>query len=65
MGAYTGKAVLRLLSQIHQEYKKTIILITHNIALVDIADKIIRIKSGKVEEIKLNENKKDIEEIEW
>lgn len=61
----TGKAVLRLLSQIHQEYKKTIILITHNIALVDIADKIIRIKSGKVEEIKLNENKKDIEEIEW
>ncbi|MEI3611550.1 ABC transporter ATP-binding protein [Pseudogracilibacillus sp. SO30301A] len=61
----TGKEVLKLLSQVNQEYDKTVIVITHNIALADMADKVIKIKSGEVEEIYMNHHKKDIDDIEW
>lgn len=61
----TGKEVLKLLSQVNQEYNKTVIVITHNIALADMADKVIKIKSGEVEEIYMNHHKKDIDDIEW
>ena len=41
------------------------IVVTHNQALKDMADKVIRIKSGKIESVEINENPKPIEEIEW
>ncbi|MBM7601480.1 putative ABC transport system ATP-binding protein [Virgibacillus halotolerans] len=61
----TGKEVLKLLSQVNQDYDKTVIVITHNIALADMADKVIKVKSGEVEEIYRNHHKKDIDDIEW
>ena len=48
-----------------KEEHKTIIIVTHNAALKDMADKVIQIKNGKVEKIEKNEKPKDIEEIEW
>ena len=61
----TGKSILKLLHDMCKEEKKTIIIVTHNAALKEMADKVIQIKNGKVEKIEINEKPKDIEEIEW
>ena len=61
----TSKAVLRLLTDINEKYQKTVIIITHNNALAAMADKVIRIRSGKIEEVALNPAKTPIEQIEW
>lgn len=61
----TGKSILKLLHNMCKEEKKTIIIVTHNVALKDMADKVIKIKNGKVEKIEINPNPKNIEEIEW
>ena len=61
----TGKKVLKLLADINRENGKTVVLITHNSLIAPMADKVIRVKSGVIESIEINENKKPIEEIEW
>ena len=61
----TGKSILKLLHNMCKKEKKTIIIVTHNVALKDMADKVIKIKNGKVEKIEINPNPKNIEEIEW
>ena len=61
----TGKAILKLLSDTLKKYNMTVIVITHNSAIAPIADKIITVKSGKVESIKKNPNPVSIESIEW
>ena len=61
----TGKKILKLLQDLSRERRKLIIVVTHNAALKDMADKVIRIKSGRIESIKTNDNPKSIEEIEW
>ena len=43
----------------------TVIVITHNSAIAPIADKIITVKSGKIESVKKNDNPVSIESIEW
>ena len=61
----TGKAVLKLLRQMCEEYKMTVIVITHNSALAKMADRVIHLKNGKVDQMYLNENPIPIEDIEW
>ena len=61
----TGKKILKLLHDLNREHKRTIILVTHNSALKEMADKVITIKNGKAEEVAINDNPKSIEEIEW
>ena len=61
----TGKAVLKLLYDLSQERGMTVIIITHNQAIAPMADRIIKIKSGKIISNELNENVTPIEEIEW
>ena len=61
----TGKKVLKVLHDISKKEKKLVIVVTHNQALKDMADKVIYIKSGKVEKIDVNPNPVPIEEIEW
>lgn len=56
---------MKLLQDLSRERKKLIIVVTHNAALKDMADKVIRIKSGRIESIETNDNPKSIEEIEW
>lgn len=61
----TGKEILRLLHDMSKKEEKTVILVTHNSALKDMGDKVIKVKNGKIEsEIKIC-NPKPIEEIEW
>ena len=61
----TGKAILKLLQQTCREEKMTVVLITHNQAITPMADRVIRMKSGKVVENTINENPLDVEKIEW
>ncbi len=61
----TGKMILKLLHDVSKEKKRLVIVVTHNQALKDMADKVIRIKSGRIESVEINENPKPIEEIEW
>lgn len=61
----TGKKILKLLQDLSRERKKLVIVVTHNAALRNMADKVIKIKSGRIESIEINVNPKSIEEIEW
>ncbi len=61
----TGKAVLKLLQDTCRNTGTTVIVITHNSALTAMADRIIRVKSGKIISETLSPNRVDIDEIEW
>lgn len=61
----TGKKILQLLQDLSRKDNKLIIVVTHNAALKAMADKVIKIKSGKVESIEVNENPVPVEVIEW
>lgn len=61
----TGKQILKLLRQMCVLYKMTVIVITHNKALAPMADRVITLKNGKVENMVLNSNPTSIDEIEW
>ncbi|MGN0374646.1 MAG: ABC transporter ATP-binding protein [Butyrivibrio sp.] len=61
----TGKSILKLLQDTCREKGMTVIVITHNQAITPMADRIISIKNGKVNSVKLNDNRIPVEEIEW
>ena len=61
----TGKAVLKLLQDTCRNSGVTVIVITHNSALTPMADRVIKIRNGKVAGMKTNENPTPVEEIEW
>lgn len=61
----TGKAVLKLLQDTCRQTGKTVIIITHNSAFTAMADRVIRIRSGKVAEMTVNPDPMSAERIEW
>ncbi len=61
----TGKAILKLLQDTCRKKGMTVILITHNLAIAPMADRVIKIKNGKVSKVTLNENPIPVETIEW
>ena len=61
----TGKAILKLLQDMCRERGMTVILITHNSAITPMADRVIKMKNGKVGSMKLNERPVLVETIEW
>jgi len=61
----TGKSILKLLSDTSKKQGMTVIVITHNSAITPIADKIITLRSGKVESVVKNNNPMSIEKLEW
>lgn len=61
----TGKAILKLLQDTGRRTGMTVVIITHNSALTDMADRVIRVKNGTVSSIEQNEHPMDIAEIEW
>ena len=61
----TGVMVLKLLLKMAREYNKTIVIVTHNSNIAEIADKIIRVRSGKIQSIENNSNPKNVDEVEW
>ena len=61
----TGKAILKLLQDMCRERGMTVILITHNSAITPMADRVIKMKNGKVGSMTLNERPVPVETIEW
>lgn len=61
----TGKQILKLLQDIKEQEKMTVIIITHNSAIAPMANKVIKFKNGSVEDIIVNENPLCVDEIEW
>ena len=61
----TGKSILKLLQDICRESGKTVIVITHNQAITQMADRVIHIKNGKVFSEEVQEHPADVSTIEW
>lgn len=61
----TGKAILKLLQDTCRETGMTVIVITHNSALCDMADKVIRVKNGRISAITENAHPMSVDRIEW
>lgn len=61
----TGKAVLKLLQDLNRDTKKCVVLVTHNSAIAPMADKVIKVKSGKIESVTIHAKKQSVEGIEW
>lgn len=62
---HTGKSILKLLQDTCREKGMTVILITHNSAIAPMADRVVKIKNGKVSDILVNESPVSVETIEW
>ena len=61
----TGKTVLKLLQDLSRKKGMTVVIITHNSAITAMADRIVRVRSGAIASVHINENAKPVEEIEW
>ena len=61
----TGKSILKLLQDTSISTGMTVVIITHNRALCDMADRVIKVKSGRISSVKLNETALPVEQIEW
>lgn len=61
----TGKSILKLLQDTCRKQGMTVVIITHNAALSAMADRIIRVKNGRIYSVKMNPSIVPVEEIEW
>lgn len=61
----TGKSILKLLQDTCREKGVTIMVITHNLAIAPMADKVIKVKNGKIDQILQNKRPTPVEYIEW
>ena len=61
----TGVSILNLLQNMSVNNNSTVVIVTHNAILAEAADKVIRIKNGKIESITINEKPKKVTDLEW
>jgi putative ABC transport system ATP-binding protein len=61
----TGYTIIKLLLELCRNNKTTVVIVTHNIELSKLANKIIHLKNGQIENIEVNINPQSIDEIEW
>ena len=61
----TSKDILQLIEKINQKYHNTIIIVTHNQAISMMADRILKLRDGKIISNKINESKVAANELEW
>ena len=61
----TGVSILTLLQNMSVNNNSTVVIVTHNAILAEAADKVMRIKNGKIESITINENPKKVADLEW
>jgi putative ABC transport system ATP-binding protein len=61
----TGKRVLEVLARVNRELGSTVAIITHNAAIARMADRVVRMHSGQIASVAVNETRASVEEIEW
>lgn len=60
-----SKEILKLISEVNQKYGNTIIMVTHNDAIKQMADRVITLRDGMVRKNYMNENKVDAKDLDW
>ena len=61
----TSKEILKLIETVNQKYGSTIIMVTHNDAIKNIADRVVKLRDGAIRKNIINEKKLTAEELEW
>ena len=61
----TSKEILALLERVNKQYGNTVIMVTHNDALKSMADRIVKLRDGRIRSDKLNDRKLPVDQIEW
>ncbi len=61
----TGRKVLRLIRTVSDDLGKTVIIVTHNAPISEMADTVLHMRDGKIDRVQFNEHPKDVEEIAW
>lgn len=65
LDSQTGVMILEVLQDLSKKHQKTVIIVTHNAALAEAANKVIRVRNGKIESIYHNENPISVKEVNW
>ena len=61
----TSKEILKLIEDINRKYKNTVIMVTHNEAIKNMADRVVKLRDGQIRKNYLNETKTPVQELEW
>lgn len=61
----TSKEILRLIETVNKKYNTTIIMVTHNEAIKDMADKVVKLRDGMIRKIVTNDHKLTADELDW
>lgn len=61
----TSKEILKLIETVNQKYNTTVIMVTHNTAIKDMADVVVRLRDGVIRDMTRNETKVKAEDLEW
>lgn len=62
---YTSKEILKLIEEVNRKYGSTVVMVTHNDAIKDMADRVIRLKDGKIRKEYKNEEKISAADLDW
>lgn len=61
----TSKEILKLIEDINKKYGNTVIMVTHNDAIKNMADRVVKLRDGQIRKNYLNETKTPVQELEW
>ena len=61
----TSKEILKLIQEVNQKYGNTVIMVTHNDAIKNMADRVIKLRDGQIRKIYVNETKISAEDLDW
>ena len=62
---HTSKEILGLLAKVNRKYGNTIIMVTHNDAIKNMADRVLKLRDGQIQKDYVNENKISAADLEW
>lgn len=62
---HTSKEILKLIEQVNQKYGNTVIMVTHNDAIKNMADRVIKLRDGQIRKNYINDSKIAAEELDW
>ena len=65
MDYHTSKEILGLLEKVNKKYGNTIIMVTHNDAIKNMADRVLKLRDGQIQKDYVNENKISAADLEW
>ena len=62
---HTSKEILGLLEKVNRKYGNTFIMVTHNDAIKNMADRVLKLRDGQIQKDYVNENKISAADLEW